>query len=70
MTKNSARNAADSENVTTDQLQDPMSGYAGADAMRADAKSDEADVDRVHAEEAKDSMSGYASADSLDSDEK
>ena len=53
-----------------ERSRDPMSGYAGADAMRSDAKTDEADVDRVHAEEAKDSMSGYASADSLDADEK
>jgi len=47
-----------------------MSGYAGADAMRSDEKTEEADVDRVHAEEGKDSMSGYTSADSLGSDEK
>ena len=31
--KNSAKNTVDPESVTTDALQDPMSGYASADAL-------------------------------------
>jgi len=66
-TKNSAGNAADSENVTTDELQDPMSGYTSADALPPN----DAPKHEIHgAERLRDPMSGYAGADAMRSDAK
>ena len=66
-TKHSARNAADSENVTTDELQDPMSGYTSADALPPN----DAPKHEIHgAERLRDPMSGYAGADAMRSDAK
>ena len=66
-TKHSARNAADSENVTTDELQDPMSGYASADALPAN---DAPKRETHEAERLRDPMSGYTSGDAVQTDPK
>ena len=58
---NTAENKADPENVTTDELQDPMSGYTSADALGSDRSTNE-----THgANRQRDPMSGYAGADAL-----
>jgi len=55
MNKNSAENTINPENVTTDALQDPMSGYASADALPAN----DASKHETHgAERLRDPMSG------------
>ena len=64
-TKHSARNAADSENVTTDELQDPMSGYTSADSLPAN----DAPKHEIHgAERLRDPMSGYTGGDAVKTD--
>ena len=65
--KNSAENTINPENVTTDELQDPMSGYTSADALssRKFPTSETHGSDRL-----RDPMSGYAGADAMRSDEK
>ena len=67
MNKNSAENTINPENVTTDELQDPMSGYTSADALssRKFPTSENHGSDRL-----RDPMSGYAGADAMRSDEK
>jgi hypothetical protein len=49
---------------TPEPVKDPMSGYAGADALEPERRSDAAGP--VTTEPAQDSMSGYASADALE----
>ena len=59
--KNSADANVDSENVTTDELQDPMSGYTSADALGSARLTGGAHgADRL-----RDPMSGYAGADAM-----
>ena len=63
--KNSAENAVDSQNVTTDELQDPMSGYTSADALDTEVSS----TGPTHeSDRLRDPMSGYASGDAMQSD--
>ena len=65
--KNSAKNTVDPESVTTDALQDPMSGYASADALPAN----DAPKHEPHgAERLRDPMSGYTSGDAVQTDPK
>ena len=63
--KNSAENTVDPQNVTIDELQDPMSGYTSADALdsQASSTSEPHGSDRL-----RDPMSGYASGDAIRSD--
>ena len=65
--KNSAENTINPEDVTTDELQDPMSGYTSADALssRKFPTSETHGSDRL-----RDPMSGYAGADAMRSDAK
>jgi len=64
---NSADNTVDPENVTTDELQDPMSGYTSADALPAN----DAPTHETHAaERLRDPMSGYTSGDAVQTDSK
>ena len=65
--KNSAENAVDPQNVTTDELQDPMSGYTSADALDTEISS----TGQTHESNSlRDPMSGYASGDAMRSDQK
>jgi len=65
--KNSADDTLDSQNVTTDELQDAMSGYTSADALDTEGSSS----GETHgAESLRDPMSGYASVDAIRSDRK
>ena len=65
--KNSAENTIDPENVTTDELQDPISGYTSADALPAN----DASRHETHgAERLRDPMSGYTSGDAVKTDSK
>ena len=65
--KNSVENKVDPENMTIDELQDPMSGYTSADALssRKFPTSETHGSDRL-----RDPMSGYAGADAMRSDAK
>ena len=63
--KNSAENKIDPENMTTDELQDPMSGYTSADALPAN----DAPRHETHgAERLRDAMSGYTGGDAVKTD--
>jgi len=65
--KNSAENTINAENVTTDELQDPMSGYTSADALPAS----DAPTHETHgAERLRDPMSGYTGGDAMKTDPK
>ena len=65
--KTSAENTIHPEDVTTDELQDPMSGYTSADALPPN----DATKHEIHgAERLRDPMSGYAGADAMRSDAK
>ena len=65
--KNSRENTVDPEDVTTDELQDPMSGYTSADALMANDTS----TQETHgAERLRDPMSGYAGGDAMKTDPK
>src|SRR6184192_910426 len=67
MNKNSAKNTVDPESVTTDALQDPMSGYASADALPAN----DASRHETHgAERLRDPMSGYTSGEAVKTNSK
>ena len=67
MTNNNSTDAVDPENMTTDKLQDPMSGYSRADAL----SSRKLPTSETHgSERLRDPMSGYAGADAMRSDEK
>ena len=67
MNKNSAEKTIDPENVTTDELQDPMSGYTSADALPAN----DAPTHETHgAERLRDPMSGYTGGDAVKTDSK
>lgn len=48
-----------------EELKDPMSGYASADALDAQSSGDQNRSEQVHVEGLRDSMSGYASADEI-----
>ncbi len=64
---NSPENTVDPGNVTTDELQDPMSGYTSADALSAnDAPARETQAP----ERLRDPMSGYTSGDAVRTDSK
>ena len=63
--KNSAENTVDPQNVTTDELQDPMSGYTSADALDSEVSS----TSEPHgSDRLRDPMSGYASGNAIRSD--
>ena len=63
--KNSAENKINPENVTTDELQDPMSGYTSANAPPAS----DAPTQETHgAERLQDAMSGYTGGDAVKTD--
>ena len=65
--KNSPENTVDPENITTDELQDPMSGYTSADALPAS----DAQTQETHgAERLRDPMSGYTGGDAMKTDPK
>ena len=65
--KNSPENTVDPENITTDELQDPMSGYTSADAL----PTNDAPTQESHgAERLRDPMSGYTSGDAVQADSK
>ena len=65
--KNSAENKINPENMMTDELQDPMSGYTSADAL----SSRELPTSETHgSDRLRDPMSGYAGADAMRSDAK
>ena len=65
--KNSPENTLNPENVTMDELQDPMSGYTSADALPAS----DAPTQETHgAERLRDPMSGYTGADAMKTDPK
>src|SRR5438132_11901016 len=67
MNKNSAENAINPEDVTTDELQDPMSGYTSADALPAS----DAPTQETHGvERLRDPMSGYTGGDAMKTDPK
>ena len=67
MNKNSAEKTIDPENVTTDELQDPMSGYTSADALPAN----DAPIHETQgAERLRDPMSGYTGGDAMKTDPK
>ena len=65
--KNSAENKINPENVTTDELQDPMSGYTSADALSAN---DAPARETQGPERLRDPMSGYSSGDAVRTDSK
>ena len=65
--KTSAENTINPEGVTTDELQDPMSGYTSADALPA---SDAPTQETQGAERLRDPMSGYAGGDAMKTDPK
>ena len=56
----------ESGEADSEELKDPMSGYASADALGKGASTSQDSADKIHTEEVKDSMSGYASADALE----
>ena len=63
--KNSVENTINPDNVTTDELQDPMSGYTSADALPAN----DAPTHETHgAEQLRDPMSGYTGGDAVRTD--
>src|SRR5205807_7968739 len=65
--KNSAENTINPEDVTTDELQDPMSGYTSADALPAN----DAPIHETQgAERLRDPMSGYTGGDAMKTDPK
>ena len=65
--KNSAENTINPEDVTTDELQDPMSGYTSADALPAS----DAPTQETHGvERLRDPMSGYTGGDAMKTDPK
>src|SRR2546429_5740091 len=67
MNKNSVENTINPENVTTDELQDPMSGYTSADALPA---SDAPTQETRGAERLRDPTSGYTGGDAMKTDPK
>src|SRR2546425_12975828 len=67
MTNNSSIDTVDPKNVTTDELQDPMSGYTSADALPVS----DAPTQETHgAERLRDPMSGYTGGDAMKTDPK
>ena len=65
--KNSPENTVDPENITTDELEDPMSGYTSADAL----PTNDAPTQESHgAGRLRDPMSGYTSGDAVQTDSK
>ena len=68
MNKDSGDNKIDPENVITDELQDPMSGYTSADALSSETSS--RTDERHETGRLRDPMSGYAGGDALKSDPK
>ena len=63
--KTSAENTINPEGITTDELQDPMSGYTSADALPAS----DAPTQETHgAERLRDPMSGYTGGDAVKTD--
>ena len=65
MTNNNSTDTVDPENMTTDELQDPMSGYTSADALPAN----DAPRHETHgAERLRDAMSGYTGGDAVKTD--
>ena len=48
-----------------EELKDPMSGYASADALGAQGGGQKDQAGPAHVDQVQDSMSGYASADAL-----
>ena len=67
MNQNSAENTINPEGVTTDELQDPMSGYTSADALPAN---DPPTQESHGAGRLRDPMSGYTSGDAVQTDSK
>ena len=67
MTNNNSIDTVDPENMTTDELQDPMSGYTSADSLPAN----DAPKHEIHgAERLRDPMSGYTGGDAMKTDPK
>ena len=60
----------DAGEIVPEDLKDPMSGYASADALESRRRVNEEGVDKAHPDEMQDAMSGYASADTLEPEQK
>src|SRR2546423_12536588 len=64
MSKEASSNQIKPEESTIDEFQDPMSGYATADALAPKKTSDQ---DKEQSERLRDPMSGYTGADAIPS---